>query len=146
MDQNVKDFLKCKKLAFVGLSRSSKKFGNTIVRELTKKGYELYPLHKTEKVINGITCYPDLKSVQPMVEGLLINTSPGNVIPVLEDAAALGINKIWLQMGAESKEVYEKAKKLNLPIVTKKCILMYAEPVKGFHGFHRFIMKLFGKL
>lgn len=146
MNQQIEEFLKCKKLAFVGLSRSSKKFGNTVYTELKKKGYELYPLHKTEKEINGVTCYPDLASIKDKVEGILINTSPKNVIPILEEAAALGMKNIWLQSGAESPEVYEAAKRLNLPIVTKNCMLLHAEPVQGFHKFHRVIAKLFGKL
>jgi uncharacterized protein len=146
MNQQIDDFLKCKKLAFVGLSRSGKKFGNTIYSELAKRGYELYPLHKEEKEINGVICYPDLTSIKDKIEGVLINTSPKNVIPILEEAAALGIKNIWLQSGAESTEVYETAQRLNLPIVTKNCMLLHAEPVKGFHKFHRVIAKLFGKL
>jgi len=146
MNPQIEKFLKCKKLAFVGLSRSSKKFGNTVYNELNKKGYELYPLHITEKEINSIICYPDLASVKDKIEGLLINTSPKNVVPVLEEAAALNITNIWLQSGAESAEVYETAKKLNLPIITNNCILLYAQPVQGFHKIHRIIAKLFGKL
>lgn len=146
MDKNVSEFLKCKRLAFVGLSKTKVKFGNTLYKELVKKGYELYPLHKTEKEINGITCYSDLESIKDKVEGLIINTSPINTISLLEDAKRNNILKIWLQMGAESKEVYEKAKDLGLEIITKKCILLYSEPVTGFHKIHWFFAKLFGKL
>ncbi len=146
MNAQIEQFIKCKKLAFVGLSRSSKKFGHAVYEELIKKGYELYPLHRTEKEINGVTCYPDLASVKDKIEGVLINVTPKNVIPILEEAAALNIKNIWLQNGAQSKEVYEAAKKLNLPIITKKCILLYAPPVKGAHKFHSVILKLFGKL
>jgi uncharacterized protein len=146
MNQQIEEFLKCKKLALVGFSRAKGKFGNTLYEELTKRGYELYPLHKTEKEINGVMCYPDLASVKDKIEGVLINTSPKNVIPILEEAAALNIKNIWLQSGAESKEVYDAAARLKLPIITKNCMLLHAEPVQGFHKFHRVIAKLFGKL
>ena len=146
MNNLINEFLKCKKLAFVGLSRSKRKFGNTLYRELTKRGYTLYPLHRGEKEINGITCYPNLQSVQDDIEGVLINAAPKNVIPLLQEISALKIKNIWLQYGAESREVYETAKNLGLDIITKNCILLHTEPVQGIHKFHRILSRLLGKL
>ena len=146
MNESIKEFLKCKKLAYVGLSRSKTKFGNMLYHELIKKGYVLYPLHRDEKEINKIQCYTDLQSVRDNIEGVLINTAPKNVIPLLIESSALGIKNIWLQRGAESKDVYETAKSLSLDIITKKCILMYAEPVRGIHKFHKTLSGWFGKI
>jgi hypothetical protein len=39
---------------------------------------------------------------------------------------------------------YAVSNKVNL--VTGQCILMFAEPVEGFHKFHRNLKKLFGRL
>ena len=47
--------------------------------------------------------------------------------------------------GAESPELIQRAKELGIPIITKKCPLMYAAPVEGFHKFHRFFTKLLGQ-
>ena len=146
MNNSVKEFLKYKKLAYVGLSRSKIKFGNLIYQELIKKGYHLYPLHRKEKEIDKIKCYPNLQSVKDDVEGIIINATPKNVVPLLKELSALNIKNIWIQRGAESKEVYETAKSLSLDIITKRCILMYTEPVKGIHKFHRTLSKLFGKI
>jgi len=68
------------------------------------------------------------------------------VVPLLNELSALNIKHIWIQRGAESKEVYETAKILSLDIITKRCILMYTEPVKGIHKLHRTLSKLFGKI
>jgi predicted CoA-binding protein len=146
MNDLIKEFLKYKKIAYVGLSRSKIKFGNLFYQELIKRGYQIYPLHREEKEIDKIKCYPDLQSVRDNIEGVLINAKPKNVIPLLKELSALNIKNIWLQWGAESKEVYEVAKNLGLDIITKKCILMYAEQVHGIHKFHRTLSKLFGKL
>jgi hypothetical protein len=35
---------------------------------------------------------------------------------------------------------------LKIELVSGKCILMYAPPVKSFHGFHRFVMQVVGQL
>jgi hypothetical protein len=39
---------------------------------------------------------------------------------------------------------YAVSNKVNL--VAGQCILMFAEPVEGFHKFHRNLKKLFGRL
>ena len=85
MNDLIKEFLKCKKIAYVGLSRSKIKFGNLLYQELIKRGYQIYPLHREEKEINKIKCYPDLQSVRDNIEGVLINAKPKNVIPLLKD-------------------------------------------------------------
>jgi predicted CoA-binding protein len=146
MNDLINEFLKCNKLAYIGLSRSKIKFGNILYQELIKRGYLLYPLHREEKEINKIKCYPNLQNVQDNIQGVIINAIPKNVIPLLKEASFLNIKHIWLQRGAESQEVYETAKNLGLDIITKKCILMYAKPIQGIHKFHRTLSQLFGNI
>jgi predicted CoA-binding protein len=65
---------------------------------------------------------------------------------VLKDAATANIKTIWLQQGSENAEVLAQANRLGLTVISGKCILMYAPPVRAFHGLHRFVMKLIGQL
>jgi hypothetical protein len=146
MDQLIENFVQGKRLAVVGLSRSGKKFGNIAYQELKARGYELYVVHPEAKEIDGVSCYPDLASLAGMVDGAFLCLPPKKGKAVLADAAAAGITKVWLQQGSESTEVLAEAKKLNLQVVSGKCILMYAPPVRSFHGFHRFVMKVIGQL
>jgi hypothetical protein len=85
-----------------------------------------------------------LKSLAGKVDGILISILPQKVPSLLEEVAEIGLKNIWLQQGAWSKEVQESIDKLELPVVTKKCILMYAPPVQSFHKFHRTIKSIFG--
>jgi predicted CoA-binding protein len=146
MNPMIEDFIQCKKIAVAGVSRSGKKFGNMACKELKGKGYEVFPIHPQAKEIDGLTCHPNLKSVEGKVEGLLISVHPQKVIPVLEEASEIGLKHIWLQQGAWSKEVQSAIDRLQLPVVTKKCIMMYAPPVTSVHKFHRVINRFFGKL
>ena len=146
MNPMIDDFISSKKIAVVGISRSGKKFGNYVCKELKTKGYEIYPIHPEAQEIEGLTCYPDLKSVPTKVDSLWISISPAKVPPVLEEAAAIGLNNIWLQQGAWSKEVQKSIDQLGLSVVYKKCILMYAQPVHSVHKFHRTIKSIFGDL
>ena len=146
MNPLINDFVNSKRIAIVGMSRSGKKFGNMAGKELKSKGYEIFPVHPEAQEIDGLTCYPDLKSLTGKVDAVWISISPKNVSPVLEEAAQIGLKNIWLQQGAWSAEVQQTIDQLQLPVVTKKCIMMYAPPVKSVHKFHHTIMGIFGKL
>lgn len=146
MNPLIDDFISSKKIAVVGMSRSGKKFGNMASKELQAKGYEIFPVHPEAQEIDGMICYPDLKSLSGKVDSVWISIPPKKVPAVLEEAAQIGLKNIWLQQGAWSKEVQQTIDQLNLPVVSKKCIMMYAMPVHSIHKFHRTIKSIFGGL
>jgi len=146
MNPLIENFVGSKRIAVVGMSRSGKKFGNMAAKELKAKGYEIYPVHPEAVEIDGFTCSPNLQSLSGKVDAVWISIPPKNVSPVLQEAAQIGLKNIWLQQGAWSAEVQQTIDQLQLPVVTKKCIMMYAPPVKSVHKFHRTIKGIFGKL
>ncbi len=146
MNPQIESFISSKSIAVVGFSRSGKKFGNMAGKELIKRGYEIFPVHPDISEIEGMACYPSLKSLSGKADALLVSIPPANVPPVLEEAVQNGFSKIWLQQGSWSKEVQETADRLGLKVVSKKCILMYAPPVTSVHKFHRTIKSIFGGL
>ena len=146
MNQLIDDFINLKRIAVVGMSRSDKKFGNMAAKELKAKGYEIFSIHPEAQEIDGLTCFPNLKSLSGKVDGVWISIPPAKVSAVLEEATEIGLKNIWLQQGAWSNEVQETINLLDLSVVSKKCIMMYAPPVKSVHKFHRTIKGIFGKL
>ena len=146
MNPQIECFIRSKRIAVVGFSRSVKKFGNMAGKELISRGYEIYPVHPVATEIDGITCYPSLKSLEGKADALLVSIPSANVPPVLEEAAQIGMKNIWLQQGSWSIEVQQTADRLGLPVVRGKCILMYAPPVRSIHKFHRTIKSIFGGL
>lgn len=146
MNPLIEEFISSKKIAIVGISRSEKKFGNMASKELRSKGYEIYPVHPEVSEIEGIACYPSLLSLEGKIDALWIAIPPRKVPKVLEEAAEIGLKRIWLQQGAWSKDVQHCIDRLGLPVISKRCILMYAPPVKSFHKFHRTIKGIFGGL
>ncbi len=146
MDQKIDDFISCKRLAIVGVSRSGKGFGNAALKELKARGYSTSVVHPEAAEIEGEKCYPSLAALSGEVDGVLVTVPPRSAVGVIRDAYASGIRKVWLQRGAESVEVIEAAKELGIDPVSGKCILMYATPVKSIHNFHRAIAKVIGQL
>lgn len=145
MKSEVEEFIKSGRFAIVGVSRDQKKFGNTIYRELKSRGYEVYGVNPSVREINGEMCYPNVGALRGKVDAAVVCTKPGNVEPVLHDAANAGIRQVWLQQGAGSRHAVEVGKGLGLNVVDGKCILMYAGPVNSVHSFHRFFVRLFGR-
>jgi uncharacterized protein len=145
MDKLIADFINSKKVAIVGYSRNKNKFGNAAYHELKKRGYEVFPVNKTESEIDGVKCFPDLYSLEEKVDSVFISVKSESVKEILLQADKLKIKNIWLQQGAETKEILDEAIKLNIELVAHKCILMYLEPVKSIHKFHRAINKFLGR-
>ncbi len=146
MNKAIETFVQLKRLAIVGVSRSGTKFGNSIYKELKERGYEVFIVHPEAKEIGGEPCYPSLEAVKSKADGVVICVPPQKAEKALREAANAGFTNIWLQQGAQSNETRALAKQLNVTLVDGKCILMYAQPVHGFHNFHRGLVKLFGGL
>jgi uncharacterized protein len=140
----ISDFLQTKKLAIAGASRNPKKFGGMVLAELKKKGFELYPVHPVAKEIEGIPCFSSVNELPGDVDHLYIVTPRNQTTVIMEQALKHGIKKIWIQQKSETPEALEMAKKQNIPVISGRCIMMFSEPVGGFHGFHRWLTRIFG--
>ena len=146
MDQTIEDFVAGRRIAVVGASRGGRKFGNAACTELVARGYQVVLVHREAKEIAGVPCQPGLAAVRDEVDGVLVAVRPREAPAVLREAAAAGLKNVWLQQGAESPEALALARILGLNLVAKRCVLMYAPPVKGFHGFHRAVAGFLGRL
>ena len=146
MKQAIEDFVGGKRIAVVGVSRSGHKFGNTIYAELKERGYEVFAVNSSVQQIDGEPCYPNITALKDKVDGVVVCVSSEYAKPVLQEASEIGLRNVWLQQGAETPELTKLGDNLGLNMVSGKCILMYAQPVRSFHAWHRAIAKLFGQL
>ena len=142
---SINTFLEQKVLAVAGVSRNKQKFGNVIFKELGKKEYKLYPVNPNMETYNDETCYADIGSLPGDIGGVVIATNKNSTLKVIQDGEAKGIKNFWVQQGAENKDVIDYAETTDSNVIVKRCILMFAEPVKSIHGVHRFLSKLFRK-
>lgn len=146
MNQAIQNFISGKRIAVVGVSRNKEKFGGMVFTELAARGYQVFPVHPTAQEISGVPCYPNLTALRGQVDGALVAVPSQQAVPVLREAAAIGLKNVWLQQGAESPEALVAARDLGLNLVANKCVLMYAPPVRSFHAWHRLFARLSGKL
>ena len=144
--KDVVDFTSSKSFAVVGVSRSSNKFGNTLFKELKKRDLKVYPIHPKAKEHHGSACYDAISSLPEKVEAIVICTKPANTLNTVTAAIDAGINKIWLQQGAESEEAIQFAKAKGATVIAKECLLMFLEPAGFPHNVHKCLWGWFGKL
>jgi uncharacterized protein len=143
--EKIAAFLAQPSLAIVGVSRASQHFGNAACRELRQKGYRVYPIHRQAAEIDGVTCYRSFSELPEPVGGVLIVVPPWDAIDVIHAAAAAGINRVWLQQGANSPEALSVCNQLGVDVIDGECILMFAHPT-GFHKAHQFMRRVFHTL
>lgn len=144
--QLIDNFYREKKIAIAGVSRNPKKFGNQVLTELTKKGYEILPINPKASSIDNIKCFPDIESLPADAQSLLILTPKDQTDAVLRSALNKGIKNIWVQQMSETADTIKIAEEYQKEIIHHKCIFMFSEPVAGFHKFHRTLVKLFGSM
>jgi hypothetical protein len=144
--KTVDEFMALKSFAIVGVSRNKDKFGTVVYRDMKAAGCKVLAVNPKLDMVEGDRCYAGLGALPEKPEGVIICINPSETLPVIEEAARLGIQYIWLQQGANSPEGEAKCKELGLNCISGECIFMFLEPVKSIHAFHRFIWKLFGKL
>ena len=144
--QAIESFLSNKKIAIAGVSRNAKKFGYVVLQELTQRGYDVYPVNPNTNSLGGIPCFQSISALPPDVRNLLVVTPKENTTGIVQEAVGKGISSIWIQQMSDTPEAIRIAEESKVNLVTKQCILMWTNPVKGIHKFHRTIKKLFGML
>jgi len=144
--EDVDAFLKQNTIALVGASRDKWAFSNVVLRELRERGYRVFPVNPNAEKIGEEKCYPNLDAIPEKVGGALFLTPPKATEGAVREAIGSGVEHLWIQRGAESKAALDFCRENSSKVVSGECIMMFAEPVKSFHAFHRWVWKILGKL
>jgi hypothetical protein len=96
LKQAVDDFLARKRIAVIGVSRSSKEAANLVYRTLRKAGYEVFAVNPNAEEVEGDTCYHDLASIPGGVEAAVIATPPDAAESVVRECSDQGVKHIWM--------------------------------------------------
>ena len=144
--REIDEFLAQKTLAIAGVSRSGKKFGNTILSDLPKLGYRLLPVHPEAAEVDGVQAYPSFATLPEPIGGVIVCVPPVQAERVVKEAAARGIRRVWLQQGAGSPEAIKFCQENGMSVVHGECVLMYPKPTTAWiHGAHRWVWDLLGR-
>src|SRR5581483_5543604 len=104
-------------VAIIGASSARHKFGNKAVRAFLRQGWTVYPVNPNESVIEGLQSYPSVSAIPGPVDRASLYLPPAIGIGVLDEIQRKGIRELWVNPGAESDALIEKAERLGLATV-----------------------------
>jgi len=142
----IESFTKQKNIAVVGVSSKGKGFGASVFKHLKDNNYNAFAVNKNGGTLNDIKLYNSHSSIEHTIDGVITVVPPFETENIVKEAKELGIKFIWMQQGSESNNAINYCKENGMLVVSGECILMFVEPVKSIHKFHRWIDKVTGKV
>ncbi|MEK6253993.1 MAG: CoA-binding protein [Gemmatimonadales bacterium] len=118
-------FLAGRPHAVVGASAFRAKYGNKVLRAYLQNDRPVYAIHPTADEIEGLPCYVNLSALPERPHGISIITPPPVTEQIVQEAAALGIEHVWMQPGAESEAAVELAEQAGMNVLAGgPCVLV----------------------
>jgi predicted CoA-binding protein len=88
--------------------------------------------------------------VQPPPEAALLLTPPTATERVVRECAEAGVKRVWMHRGGGSGAVSPEAvafcRDRGIEVVDGECPFMFLPDAGWFHGVHRFVRRLSGRL
>jgi predicted CoA-binding protein len=148
--KQVADFLDNHTLAVAGVSRDTRQPANTIYRKLKSIGYETFAVNPNAIMVEGDTCYANLRSIPAKIGGVVIVTSPTVSIQIVRECGELGIRHVWFHRsfgsGSVSAEAVQECERLGIQCLAGGCPMMYCAPVDFGHQCIKWVLALQNRL
>lgn len=143
------EFLSHKRVAVTGVSRSSKDHGaNVVFKRMVERGYEVYPVNPNATTVEGVTSYPDIKSIPGGVELVVIGTRPEHADQTMRECAELGITRVWMHRlmgkGSCSHDAAVYGREHGITVIEGGCPLMFGPTADTGHKVMRALFSLTG--
>lgn len=113
---------KAKTIAVVGASPKPWRDSGSIAQFLAGHGYTVIPVNPAYDDVLGMKCYPTLASIGSTVDIVDIFRRPEEVLPIIDEAIAIGASTVWMQLDVVNVEAAKRAEKAGLNVIMDKCI------------------------
>lgn len=124
IEKRIQDFINRRVWAVVGVSQDPAKFGHRIFCDLRSSGYIVYGINPRGGEVDGQPLYPSLADLPEPVEVVDIVVPPHVTEQVVKEAHRLGLNRVWMQPGAESPAAIEWAEARGMKVVHDACAMI----------------------
>jgi uncharacterized protein len=128
-DEKVKKFIdKDFIYAVVGATTNPNKYGYKVLVDLKNKGYNVVPINPKYPAVAGLTCYPDLISMEERPDVVVLMVGEENALKIVQNCLDSSLTKLWFQPGSEYDAAVKLARSANLDIVIGKCLMDETAP------------------
>jgi acetyltransferase len=115
---SLENFFSPRSVAIVGASATPGKVGYEVLTNMIAAGYtgQIYPVNNKASILEGLKCYPDVKSIGA-VPDLVVIIVPAPAVPaVMEQCGSVGVKSV-IVITAGFKEVGQEGRKLEQRVV-----------------------------
>ncbi len=125
MEKLIERFLDKKNIfAVVGVSRNPEKYGYRVYKDLKQAGYTVYPINPKADMIDDDRCYNSLRRLPKRPDVVDIVVPPNITEEVVKECKELGIKKVWMQPGSESKKAIDFCENNHIEIISNACVMV----------------------
>jgi len=107
--------------AVVGLSVNSRRPAYGVAATLQRHGLRIVPVHPRADTVHGETGYPTLADIPFPVDVVDLFVNSTLVGPVVDQAIAVGVGAVWLQLAVIDEAAAERAHAAGLDVVMDRC-------------------------
>lgn len=122
--ERIQRFLDGSPHAVVGASRDRSKYGNMVLRTYLQKQRPVFAVNPHAAKVEGLPSYARLDQLPETVHGISVITPPEVTESIIEQAAELGIQHVWLQPGSESPGVLAAARQHDMNVISGGACLL----------------------
>ena len=116
----------CRVLAIVGLSANWHRPSYFAAKYMLEHGYRVIPVNPQYQEVLGQKCYASLRDIPRSVVGQVdlvdVFRKTADVMPVAEDAIAIGARVLWQQLGVRNEAAAARAQAAGLESVMDRCV------------------------
>lgn len=109
-------------IAIVGLSADWFRPSYFAAKYLQEHGYRIIPVNPKYPEILGEKCYKSLRDIPEKVDVVDVFRKAADVMPIVEEAIAIGAKVLWQQLGVRNVAAAEKAEAAGLDAVVDRCM------------------------
>ncbi len=117
------DFKKIKTIAVVGLSDNPDRPSFTVGKYLMDQGFKILPVNPNIDNFLGIKSYPNLVSINQLIDTVVIFRKSEFVEPIVDEAIKIGAKIIWMQEGVINENAATRARSAGLTVVMNMCMM-----------------------
>ncbi|MFQ5792303.1 MAG: CoA-binding protein, partial [Acidobacteriota bacterium] len=108
-------------VAVVGLSPRPERPSHRVAAFLIGKGCRVFGVRPGVKHVLGSPCYSRLRDIPEKIDVVDVFRRSEAVPEHAEEAVALGVSVLWLQLGVIHQEAALRAKRAGLTVVMDRC-------------------------
>lgn len=109
-------------IAVVGLSADWFRPSYFAAKYMLEHGYTVIPVNPRYEEVLGQKCYKSLRDLPAKVDIVDCFRKTGDIMPICEDAIAIGAKVLWQQLGVRNEAAAAKARAAGLEAVVDRCV------------------------